>query len=133
MKKTVFVILVILVTIQTVGFSQKKLDRESIKTDTVSVDSLEYRLIVLDPGFEAWLASKPSKDFYSKEFYEQKNRLYVSEWNYRYTTSQTNGLYETYIDYNSKTDYGLDLNYKLYYFFKYFEETNHLKLMNSVR
>jgi hypothetical protein len=125
--------MVVLVTIQTVGFSQKKPDRKNIKSDTVSVDSLEYRLIVFDPGFEAWLASKPLKNFYSKEYYEQKNRLYVSEWNYRYTTSRNNGLYETYIYYNSKTDYGLDLNYKLYYYFKYFEETNHIKLMNGVK
>ena len=43
-------------------------------------------------------------------------------------TSRNNGRYETYIDYNSNTDYGLDLNYKLYYYFKYFEETNKVKL-----
>ena len=63
--------------------------------------------------------------------YTQKNRLYVLEWNQRYMTSRNNGLYDTYIDYNSNTDYGLDLNYKLYYYFKYFEVTNHIKLINS--
>lgn len=133
MKKTVFIIMVILVVIQTYGFSQRKRDRYNVKVDTVTVDSLEYKLIVLDPGFEAWLATKPSKEFYSKEYYEQKNRLYVTEWNQRYMTSGNHGRYETYIDYNSNTDYGLDLNYKLYYYFKYFEETNRVKLYPSGR
>jgi Family of unknown function (DUF6146) len=133
MKKTVFIILVILVAIQTVGFSQKRRDRYKVKADTVTVDSLEYKLIVLDPGFDAWLATKPSKEFYSKEYYAQKNRLYVSEWNYRYMTYRDIGRYETYIDYNSNTDYGLDLNYKLYYYFKYFEETNKVRLYPTGR
>ncbi|MDO9339389.1 MAG: DUF6146 family protein [Bacteroidales bacterium] len=133
MKKTVFIILVILAAIQTDGFSQRKKDRYKVKADTVTVDSLEYKLIVLDPGFDVWLATKPSKEFYSKEYYEQKNRLYVSEWNNRYMTSRNNGRYETYIDYNSNTDYGLDLNYKLYYYFKYFEETNKVKLYPTGR
>jgi Family of unknown function (DUF6146) len=133
MKKTIFIILVILVAIRTDGFSQKKRDSYKVKADTVTVDSLEYELIVLDPGFEAWLATKPSKEFYSKEYYEQKNHLYVTEWNNRYLSSQNNGLYETYIDYNYNTDYGLDINYKLYYYFKFFEETNHIKLLNTSR
>ena len=133
MKKTVFIILVILVAIQTDGYSQKRRDRYKVKADTVTVDSLEYKLIVLDPGFDAWLATKPSKEFYSKEYYEQKNRLFVSEWNNRYMTSRNHDLYETFIDYNNNTDYGLDLNYKLYYYFKYFEETNHIKLLNTIR
>jgi hypothetical protein len=129
MKKTVFVILVFLVAIQTVGFSQKKMNREQIKADTVSADSMEYRLIILDPGFDSWLATKPSKDFYSNEYYAQKNRLYVTEWNQRYLTSHNNDLYDNYIEYKLNTDYGIDLNYRLYYYFRYFEETNHIKLL----
>ena len=130
MKKTVFIILVIIIAIQTVGFSQKKRDRFQLKADTVAVDSLEYRLIVLDPGFDSWLATRPPMDFYSKEYYELRNHLYVSEWNQRYLTSRDKELYETYIDYNYNTDYGLDLNYKLYYYFRFFEETNHVRLIN---
>ncbi len=133
MKKTVFIILVILTVIHTDGFSQKKGRRERIKADTTSVDSLEYRLIILDPGFETWLLTKPSKDFYSNEYYSQKNRLYVTEWNMRYMSSGNKGLYDTYIDYNLTTDYGLDINYKLYYYFRYFEETNHISLLNTIR
>ena len=77
MMKTVFITFLILIAVHTDGFCQKKKDRYKVKADTVAVDSLEYELIVLDPGFEAWLATKPSKEFYSKEYYEQKNRLYL--------------------------------------------------------
>ena len=130
MKKSGFIILVILVAFQTDGFSQKKRERHKVKADTVSVDSLEYKLIVLDPGFDAWLATKPSNEFYSKEYYERRNQLYVNEWNSRYMTLRQSNLYETYIDYNPGVDYGLDLNYRLYYYFRYFEETNRVRLLN---
>lgn len=133
MKKTLFLILITLVAMQTVGFSQKKKERDGLKADTLFVDSLEYRLIVLDPGFETWLLTRPSKDFYSNEYYAQKNRLYVSEWNLRYVTLHNIGLYDNYIDFNPNTDYGIDINYKLYYYFKYFEETNHIKLLDYNR
>ena len=133
MKKTVFIILVILTAMQTDGFSQKKRERERVKADTLSVDSLEYRLIILDPGFETWLATKPPKDFYSNEYYAQQNRSYVIEWNQRFMNPAYRGLYDTYIDYDLNTDYGLDINYKLYYYFKYFEETNHVRLLYGGR
>jgi hypothetical protein len=133
MKKTVFLVLVILVAIQTVGFGQKKRDRLKVKADSVTIDSLEYKLIVLDPNFDSWLVTKPSENFYSKEYYAHRNRMYVSEWNQRYMTSRNSWLYDSYIDYNSGTDYGLDLNYKLYYYFLYFEETNHVRLVNFGR
>ena len=92
------------------------------------MDSVEYELIIIDPGFDTWLLTKPSKEYYSQNYYEQKNRLYVMEWNYRYMAGKDRGKYETYIDYLPGIDYGLDLNYKLFYYFKYFEETNNIML-----
>jgi hypothetical protein len=133
MKKTVFIILMIISAFQTVGFSQKKSERMKLKADTVAADSLEYELIVLDPGFDSWLATQLPMNFYSKEYYEIKNHLYVSEWNQRYISSRDRDLYETHIDYNFNTDYGLELNYKLYYYFRYIEETNHIRLIDSWR
>jgi len=133
MKKTVFIILILLVVIQTNGFSQKKRERFRVKADTVTVDSLEYRLIILDPGFEVWLMTKPPKYFYSKEYYEHMNRQYVSEWNYRFLSFRNDGRYDEYLNYDPNIDYGLDLNYRLYYYFKFFEETNKVKLYQTGR
>jgi hypothetical protein len=133
MKKTVIMTFLILIAFQTVGLGQKRKEKEKVKADTITVDSLEYKLIILDQGFESWLATKPPKEFYTKSFYEQKNHLYVSEWNHRYITAEDTNLYETYIEYYYNRDYGLDLNYTLYYYFRYFEETNHVTLIPTGR
>ena|ERR1035437_3900761 len=133
MKKTVLFLLVILVAFQTVGFSQKKSEQRHLKADTLSADSLDHRLIIMDPGFDGWLATKPPKEFYSNDYYAQKNQFYVTEWNLRYVTLHNSGLYENYIEYDPKVDYGIDINYKLYYYFRYFEETNHVKLLDFNR
>jgi hypothetical protein len=133
-KKIFFTILVLLVAIPVISFGQKNKTQLKVKPDTISVDSVEYKLVVLDPGFESWLATKPSMDFLTQEYYERWNRLYVTEWNNRYMNQLHDGSnYETYIDYNPKINYGLDLNYRLYYYFKYFEETNHTKFYPSVK
>jgi hypothetical protein len=134
MKRVTIIGLVFLVAIHISGFSQKNKNYVRVKSDTVAIDRVDYELIVLDPGFDSWLATKPSMNFYSKEYYEQKNRLYVTEWNNRYTNPAFFGnLYDNRIDYDMLTDYGLDLNYRLYYYFLFFEEMNHLKLLSSGR
>jgi len=93
-------------------------------------DSVEYELIVLDPGYEMYLATQPSKEFYTQSYYEAWNSRYVSEWNYRHSNPLTFGnIYETYIDYSQNIDYGLELNYKLYHYFRFFEKENGVDLL----
>ena len=133
MKKGILLILIIVALIHADGFSQTKVNENKAKPDTISVDSLEYRIIVLDPGFDSWLATQLPENYYSKSYYEIKNRIYVTEWNDRYRSGRNSNLYETYIEYDPDIDYGLDLNYKLYYFFKYFEKTNGIKLNSGDR
>ncbi len=133
MKKTIFIILCILVAFQTVGISQKNKKEVKIKVETASPDSLEYSLIIIDPGFDAWLATQPPENFYSNNYYAIKDRLYVTEWNLRHETLNYNGLYDDYIDYRPDINYGIDLNYKLFYYFEYFEITNQIKLLNGFR
>ncbi len=133
MKKKVFMIMFLLSLIYINGYSQKQKENSRLKADTVSVDSLEYKLIILDPGFDSWLATQLPENFYSKEYYEYWNRLCVTEWNQRYLTDHGSILYDSYIDYNDRVDYGLDLNYRLYYYFKYFEKTNDVRLVNARR
>lgn len=116
------------------GLSQKNRSQVKVKSDSVKVDSVTYELIILDPGFDSWLATKPPMSFYSKDYYETKNRLYVMEWNYRNQLPMRFGdMYETRIDYYQNIDYGLELNYRLYYYFLFFEEKNHVKLLNTSR
>jgi hypothetical protein len=93
--------------------------------DSTSVDdSLEYRLIVTDGGYETYLATLAyPKDFYSDSYYRQWNIQYVAEWNYRCSNPLRYGsLYEYPINYDAWVDYGLDFNYRLYHYFLFFEK-----------
>jgi hypothetical protein len=134
MKKAVLIVFVFLAFIATDANCQKNRNQVKVKPDSVAVDSVEYELIVLDPGFESWLSTKPSMNFYSKEYYETRNRLYVTEWNIRNLNPIRYGdLYDTAIEYFPNIDYGLELNYRLYYYFRFFEETNRVKLIDTGR
>ncbi|MBZ4676657.1 MAG: hypothetical protein JG782_1277 [Anaerophaga sp.] len=90
---------------------------------TQSKDSVEYELIVLDPKFDSWLATQPPANYYSQQYYENWNQRYVTEWNQRHDNPIRYGnFYETRIDYQPNIDYGLELNYKLYYYFRFIEQ-----------
>ena len=97
-------------------------------------DSTEYSLIVLDPGYDFYLASQPSANFYSQQYYENWNRQYVIEWNARHRNPlRYGGFYETQIDYNPREDYGHDLNYRLYYYFQFIKNKYGIVLINRGR
>ena len=131
MKKFIYMATIFFLTFSMRGYSQRNLRAE--RPNTISADSLQYELIIVDPEFDSWLATQPPMNFYSNEYYRQKNIEFVSEWNQRYVSSKRKDLYESYIDYNPNINYPLELNYRLYYYFRYFEEKNHVKLSNSVR
>lgn len=94
----------------------------SISFDQNNAD--EYDLIVMDIDYEFYLKSiaRP-ENFYSLEFYRNKNQNYVIEWNIRHNQPfrYNPDLYANRIDYNPRIDYGLNFEYKLYNFFKFIE------------
>ncbi|MCL5127916.1 DUF6146 family protein [Algibacter sp. L4_22] len=97
-------------------------------SDTVTIvnDDLEYEIIIIEPGFNYWLASQARPEgFYSQQYLENKNYQYVIEWNQRVNQPSrfNSSLYELQIDYQSNIDYGYDVNYKLYNYFIYFQRT----------
>lgn len=105
----------------------------STAQDTVRIanDSLEYEILIIEPGFNSWLASTAKPEgFYSQEYMESRNRIYVSEWNQRVLQPQryNSNLYELQIDYQPTIDYGYEVNYKLYNYFIYFQLTYRQKL-----
>lgn len=107
------------------GHSSKK-DVDTTEQDTVRIanDELEYEIIIIEPGFEAWLARIAKKEgYYSQEYLEGRNQIYVAEWNRRVLQPSIYdpNLYEVQIDYNPTIDYGYDVNYKLYNYFIYFQ------------
>jgi len=112
------------------AFSCEKPDSGKIvNINSSAYDSTEYELIVFDPGYEFYLNSQPSREFYSENYYKTWNIQYVSEWNSRYISKAITGLYDSFIEYDPKIEYGLVLEYKLYYFFRYFEKKNNVTLI----
>lgn len=102
--------------------------RLTLRNTSQAKDSLEYELIVFDPGFDFWLSSNSfQKNQYSNAYLQSMNNLYVTEWNRRYSLGSR--LIESYIDYNPFNEYDFELNYKLFMYFKYFEESNRIKLL----
>jgi hypothetical protein len=97
--------------------------------DTLSAgDSTEYDLIVFDSGFDYWLSTRSySKSQYSNGYLRAANLQYVNEWNRRFLKGDRR--IDSYVEYDPFTNYDLNFNYKLFMYFRYFEETNRIKLI----
>ncbi len=96
------------------------------KGDTIEISSnkTEYEIIIIEPGFNTWFRSlaKP-EGYYSQSYFETRNLIFVTNWNQRVLDPNTFDptLYEMQINYNQNIDYGYEVNYKLYYYFIYFQ------------
>lgn len=106
-------------------------------SDTVRIanDSLEYEVIIIDNGFSTWLQSRAyPRNYHSLEYLENKNNLYVTEWNSRVLQPQrySPDLYEMSINYRPDIHYGYEVNYLIYNYMIYFQNTYKQKLWGYV-
>lgn len=101
----------------------------------IANDSLEYEVIIIDSGFNSWLASnaKP-RGYYSESYLEGRNQIYVNEWNSRVLQPQRYSpeMYGMHIDYNPTIHYGYEVNYLIYNYMIYFQITNKQQLAGFV-
>jgi hypothetical protein len=99
-----------------------------VQSDTVSIssDESDYEIIIIEPGFNAWLIGRARpQGFHSQQWLESRNAILVQAWNQRAMQPSVYdpNLYELRIDYDTRTDYGYEVNYKLYNYFLYFQLT----------
>jgi hypothetical protein len=103
------------------------------KNDTIVFDlqndSTEYQLIIIDIGFESWLATQKPMNYYSDDYYKSWNLRYVREWNYLYNLGKYPDYIESYVDYRPGIEYGTELNYRLYQYFQFFEHKYKISLV----
>ena len=142
MKKIIpfVIILVLIASCKTYDNSQiinNDEENSIVQSDTVSISSNEsdYEIIIIEPGFNYWLsATARPKGYYSQQFLETRNALFVQEWNIRNSqpSNFNPNLYELRIDYDTRTDYGYDVNYKLYNYFIYFQLTHKQRLTGFI-
>ncbi len=113
--------------------SSKTADKPYLESETIRIanDEIEYEVIIIDAGFQSWFNSyaKP-RNFYSQNFMESRNNVWVLEWNRRARLHmQYNpNLYEMEINYNASTNYGYEVNYMIYNYLVYFQLTNNQTL-----
>lgn len=104
----------------------------SAQNDTIRIanDSIEYEVIIIDPGFNSWLhTSARPRGFYSQNYLEARNIPWVTEWNNRYRTQMGNrDLYLMPIDYRQGIDYGYEVNYLLFNYLTYYQLKNNIRL-----
>ena len=125
---------ILLIYIGNVAFgSSFNITKPKIKSDSTSSDSVKYQLIINDPGYDTYLLLQQPMNYYSDDYYKSWNIQYVNEWNNRYMSGPNQQLYDNQIDYNPQTDYGIKLEYRLYYYFKYFEKKNDVRLLPGER
>jgi len=96
------------------------------ENDTIRIanDSLEYEIMIIEPGFESWLVSQPPRGFYGQSLLESKNYSFVTEYNNRVLQPGkfSTNLYTEQINYDPALDYGYEVNYLLYNYFVYFQD-----------
>lgn len=118
---------------QSVGTNTDNVPEDDIVR--ITDDDTEYEILIIEPGFNTWLAAMARPEgYYSQSYMETRNKIWVQEWNSR--VLQVNrydpNLYEMQIDYNPNIDYGYDVNYKLYNYFIYFQLTHNQKLSTII-
>jgi len=97
----------------------------TVTNDTVRIanDSLEYEIIIVEPGFNSWLTTQRPSSYYNLSFLKNKNIFMVTTYNSRVTTGKYNAeLYPREINYDPTLEYGQEVNYLLYHYFLYFQE-----------
>jgi hypothetical protein len=107
------------------------------QNDTIRIanDSLQYEVIIIDPGFSTWLVTRAyPRGYHTQSYMENKNIFYVSEWNLRVLQPQRYdpNLYEMTINYDPNIDYGYEVNYLIYNYMIYFQNTYKQKLNGYV-
>lgn len=98
----------------------KEVTKTSATLVNKSNDTTEYEVIIMDVGFNQWYLKNftEAKD-HSNEYYQYNNLVAVSNWNNDYHAGRFDRVIDSYIDYRPDIDYGIDVNRKLFWYFKY--------------
>jgi hypothetical protein len=131
--KSIFYLLSITLFIACGSYSSTTSKSKVIKEEPVVIanEELAYEIIIIDPGFTSYLYSTARPmSYYSKTYLQNNNRISVAIWNSRAQNPQKfNGnIYENVIEFESNVDYGLEVNYKLFWYFKFAEQKYKMRL-----
>lgn len=141
MKNSVCIVMVFLCIIVGCSTTNSKFPTNkkpiASQSDTVRIanEELEYEVIIIDIGFNTWLNSIAlPRNYYSQTFLENKNQFYITEWNIRASQPMlyNPNLYEMIINYNPTINYGYEVNYLIYNYMIFFQNTYKQNLFGIV-
>lgn len=118
------------------SINQKITKTEKEEPVVIANDSLEYEIIIIDPGFTFFLNGIAQPEgFYSQKYLEARNRAWVITWNQRAQNPNqfNNRIYENIIDYQQNIDYGYEVNYKLFNYFLFAQQKYNMSLGGGFR
>ncbi|GGX04335.1 DUF6146 family protein [Aquimarina muelleri] len=121
-----FFLWIFVISCSTINKKHTTISNSNTNSDTLRIanDSLEYEIMIIEPGFNSWILTQRPRGFYTETFLENRNRIYVTEYNQRVLQPQRFDplLYEQQINYDPTISYGYEVNYLLYNYFIYFEQ-----------
>lgn len=140
MKNLAYILIILMIIIGCSTSKSSVSSTEQPKTtsnDTVKIvnEELEYEVIIIEPGFDFWLESTAyPRGYYSQHYLENKNYLYVMEWNNRVRSPErfSPNLYEMTIDYDPTINYGYEVNYMIYNYMIFFQNKYNQRLYGRV-
>ena len=107
--------------------------RETAKSSALlrpdSTDTTEYDIVIIDPYFDQWylLNYSEPKDR-PNEYYRHMNTLAAASWNDYYRSAKHTNVIDAEVNYHPETDYGIDVNRKLYWYFRFVENKYRIRL-----
>lgn len=128
--KSILIALAVVVMITACSVTRKSTSNSSLK-EVAKSDSTEYGIIILDPDFDQWYLTRYSIALdRGNEVYRLYNRTAVMNWNDNFIRGKYRNIIENHLNYDYNIDYGLDVNRKLYWYFKFIEERYSIRLLN---
>lgn len=136
MIKNVLTVIAVMFFVTSSAQEKKSISRAieptETKYDTIKIvnEEVEYEITILEVGFDSWLVTQLPMWYYENSTLATKNYFKVVEWNqrvldpFRYDPM----LYQQRIDYSPFIDYGLEVNYLLFMYFRFFEQKYHVRL-----
>jgi hypothetical protein len=128
--KPYFIIAALAIIIASCSTQQKTSGTAGIK-EVKEGDSTEYGIVILDPGFDYWYQTHFSTAMdRDNEIYRMYNRTGVMNWNDYFTRGKYRNIIENQLNYDYSIDYGIEVNRKLYWYFKFLEEKYKIRLLH---
>ena len=110
--------------------------REASKTSAnlvhSSQDSADYEILIIDNTFDQWylMNYSPARDN-SNDYYRSMNLIAVANWNDYYRNGRYTQVIDSEINYHPETDYGIEVNRKLYWYFKFLTTNYGIRLFSN--